>query len=195
MVHGPQPRPVPVVIHVIGLHHGIQHNGGVLRHIPGLAALREQFGYYLMGVVKERGISVLAEELNKDALAMFHAPESLAESVAGKLGIAHVFCEPDLRTRSSLGFTRRLGKKHHFVRERLWYNEIIGYKGQRILFICGANHVASFTEFARGKGQPVTVLTSYYGRGFFEAAPAPRIPSIIVPTSCMQKSSCTPDPR
>nr|VFJ43350.1 MAG: hypothetical protein BECKDK2373C_GA0170839_100528 [Candidatus Kentron sp. DK]VFJ56476.1 MAG: hypothetical protein BECKDK2373B_GA0170837_105815 [Candidatus Kentron sp. DK] len=155
------------MIYVIGVHHGIQHNGGDLRYLPGLAALREQFRYYLMSTVREFGISVLAEELNEDVLALFDASESLAQSVAGALGIPHVFCEPDSRTRSSLGFAERLQRKHHFVRERLWYDKIVDYRSGSILFICGANHVSTFPALARSKGQDVVVLTSYYGRRFF----------------------------
>ncbi|MBT8421207.1 MAG: hypothetical protein KJO08_10150, partial [Gammaproteobacteria bacterium] len=82
------------MIHLIGVHHSIQHNGGDLRHMPGLAALREQFRYYLISTVKTCGVSILAEELNEDVLAIFNATESSARFVAGELGISHLFCEP-----------------------------------------------------------------------------------------------------
>nr|VFJ87472.1 MAG: hypothetical protein BECKLFY1418A_GA0070994_1001128 [Candidatus Kentron sp. LFY]VFK18236.1 MAG: hypothetical protein BECKLFY1418C_GA0070996_104017 [Candidatus Kentron sp. LFY] len=158
-----------MVIYLIGVHHSIQHNGGNLQKIPGLSALREQFQYYLIKATKELRISVLAEEFNEDALEIFNASESLAKSIAQRFGISHVFCEPSLQTRSSLGFTKQLQKKHHVIRELLWYDKIIDYKGQRIIFICGANHIPTFTKLVRKKGQHATVLTSYYGRGFFEA--------------------------
>jgi len=159
-----------MVIYLIGVHHSIQHNGGDLRKIPGLSALREQFQYYLINITKEFGISVLAEELNEDALKMFNASESLARSVAGKFDISHIFCEPSLHTRSSLGFTKQLQKKHHFTRELLWYDKIINCKGdgERVIFICGVNHVSTFTKLLQKKGQHAIVLTSFYGRSFFE---------------------------
>nr|VFJ88977.1 MAG: hypothetical protein BECKH772A_GA0070896_1001224 [Candidatus Kentron sp. H]VFJ89751.1 MAG: hypothetical protein BECKH772B_GA0070898_1000634 [Candidatus Kentron sp. H]VFJ97207.1 MAG: hypothetical protein BECKH772C_GA0070978_1001124 [Candidatus Kentron sp. H] len=172
------------MIYLIGVHHSIQHDGGDPRSMPGLAALREQFRYYLMRATREFGVSVLAEELNEDVLAMFNASESLAGSVAGRLGISHVFCEPDLHTRSTLGFTKHLQKKHHAVRERLWYDKITDYKGQRIIFICGANHVPGFTKLVRRKGQPVTTLTSYYGRAFFQAFPPHRFCQSLCPRRC-----------
>nr|VFK53601.1 MAG: hypothetical protein BECKTUN1418F_GA0071002_102518 [Candidatus Kentron sp. TUN]VFK54298.1 MAG: hypothetical protein BECKTUN1418D_GA0071000_102117 [Candidatus Kentron sp. TUN]VFK55144.1 MAG: hypothetical protein BECKTUN1418E_GA0071001_102518 [Candidatus Kentron sp. TUN] len=157
-----------MVIYLVGVHHSIQHNGGDLRLIPGLSALRDQFRYYLINATKEFGISVLAEESNEDVLRMFNASESLARSVAGKFGISHAFCEPSLQMRASLGFTKHLRGKHHFFRELLWYDKIINYKGQRIIFICGANHVPTFAELIQKKGQRAVVLTSYYGRNFFE---------------------------
>nr|VFK15750.1 MAG: hypothetical protein BECKLPF1236B_GA0070989_108313 [Candidatus Kentron sp. LPFa]VFK68755.1 MAG: hypothetical protein BECKUNK1418G_GA0071005_12662 [Candidatus Kentron sp. UNK]VFK73714.1 MAG: hypothetical protein BECKUNK1418H_GA0071006_12594 [Candidatus Kentron sp. UNK] len=158
-----------MVIYLIGVHHSIQHNGGNLRNIPGLFALREQFQYYLISTTREFGISVLAEELNEDALKMFNASESLARFVAGRLGIAHMFCEPSLRARSSLGFTKQLQKKHHFIRELLWYDKMIDYKGKRIVFICGVNHIPTFSRLIQEKGQHAIILTSYYGRNFFES--------------------------
>ena len=158
-----------MVIYLIGVHHSIQHNGGNLRGIQGLSSLREQFQYYLMRTTKEFGISVLAEELNEDALTMFNASESLARFVAGRLGISHVFCEPDLHTRSSLGFTKQLQKKHHVIRELLWYDKIADYKGKHIVFICGVNHIPTFSKLIRKKGRRAIILTSYYGRNFFES--------------------------
>ena len=168
------------MIYLIGVHHSIQHNGGDLRNIPGLSALREQFQYYLIKTTKEFGISVLAEELNEDALSVFNASESLARSVAGKFGISHVFCEPDLQTRSSLGFTKKLEKKHHFVREMLWYDKIIDYKGERVIFICGVNHIPSFSKLIRKKGEHAIILTSYYGKNFFETFSSRRFFSIFM---------------
>lgn len=169
------------MIYLIGVHHGIQHNGGDIRNIPGLATLREQFGYYLMSAAKEFGVSVLAEELNEDVLKLFNASESLAESVARRLGIVHVFCEPDSHTRSSLGFTKQLQRKHHAIRERLWYDRITDYKWDRLIFICGANHIRTFTELVRGKGREARVLTPYYGRDFFENASSLRFCRFLCP--------------
>nr|VFJ54297.1 MAG: hypothetical protein BECKFW1821A_GA0114235_10472 [Candidatus Kentron sp. FW] len=156
-----------MIIYLIGVHHSIQHDGGDLGNIPGLAALREQFRYYLMKTLEELGVSVLAEELNEDALAIFNTPESLARSIAGKSGVSHVFCEPSWEMRKSLGFTGKLQRKHHVIRELFWYNKIVDYKGERIIFICGANHIPSFTALIRKKGQHAIVLTPYYGQGFF----------------------------
>nr|VFK30063.1 MAG: hypothetical protein BECKMB1821G_GA0114241_105818 [Candidatus Kentron sp. MB] len=158
-----------MVIHLIGVHHSIQHNGGNFRAIPGLSALREQFQYYLVRTIREFGISVLAEELNEDVLAIFNASESMAASSARKAGISHVFCEPGLRLRSSLGFTKQLQGKHHVVRERLWYEKIMVHRSERVLFICGANHVSTFSRLVREKGHAVVILTTYYGRNFFQA--------------------------
>ncbi|NNJ85467.1 MAG: hypothetical protein HKP13_11150 [Gammaproteobacteria bacterium] len=149
--------------------------------MSGLAALREQFRYYLISTVKACGVSVLAEELNEDVLAIFNATESSARVVAGELGISHLFCEPSFRMRASLGFTKQLQRKHHFVRERLWYDKIANYKGQRIIFICGANHVPTFAGLVRDKGQRVVILTAYYGRDFFESVTPHRFCQILCP--------------
>jgi hypothetical protein len=155
------------VIYVIGVDHRLQHNGQVVPPRAGVRPLRAEFRRYLADVVARHSISVIAEELSYDLLGLLGASESTAKSIAEALKIRHEFCDLDRAARSSLGIGYPSREEHSQVRERFWYERILPYLDRKVIFICGAKHVASFERLANRKGSRTTVLTPFFAEWFF----------------------------
>lgn len=86
------------MVYIIGLDHLVQYNGPVPDYLLG------EFRECLSGAVARFNITVIAEEFNSEYLHdVLGATEDTAEVVAGKLGIEHVYCDPDERERMKLG--------------------------------------------------------------------------------------------
>ena len=110
---------------------------------------------------------VLAEESNEDVLSKFSATQSVASTVASEIGIKHLFCEPSIAERQRLGITTTGSPADFEKREQYWLGRLKRIEEAPILFVLGADHVASFSELAKTSGLPVEVAEEYYGREYF----------------------------
>ena len=99
-------------------------------------------------------VKVIAEEMSVAALG---SCKSLCKEVAGEIGVAHIFCDPDNSEREALGLPKIDDAETWGAREEHWLSRLQGADFP-ILFVCGANHVASFTDKCIARGIFVTVL-------------------------------------
>jgi len=159
-------------VHLIGTDHRYQlcgHQG----------ANWEAFKRYLSSFCQTEAIDLIAEELNEWEIERSKpqgATSSVARDVASRLGIKHLFCDPDEADRKRLGINSRkelansIGVVGHFltpeqstricqmireqwpIREGFWLEKLQRTDFSHCAFILGANHVESFAKLLTSKG-------------------------------------------
>ena len=91
----PQRIPLGPLLYLVGVDHQVQHDGPTM--IPEREQAISSFCQFLETKAKELRISMLAEELNEDALEMSRASRSTVQEVAKRIGLRHLFCDPTFR--------------------------------------------------------------------------------------------------
>lgn len=137
------------------------------------------FRQAIAAAVKEHSITSIAEELNMQALAEVERTASVPQLMAISLGLPHVYCEPDRHERVALGIEQEntirvfahLNRKSEedvqvalmeqfLKRESVWRERIEKLDIWPVLFICGANHVSSFSSLIEQSGVSCEVIHS-----------------------------------
>lgn len=131
-------------------------------------------------VLKELALSfdvgAIAEELNQQALEEVGSQVSVPQLVAAELQLPHLFCEPNRAERASMGIRaeneirlsrfpdtldeptiKRLVAESWRLREDEWLRRLRELTADRVLFVCGADHIATFVPLARNGGVLVNV--------------------------------------
>ena len=130
------------------------------------------------------GAATIGEEMSEDRMAVYgHNAITVAQLVARHLSITHVFCEPNETERQALGLrvggemvehakaiaARTAGdwiqvhkeevRKQFSTREAFWTERVAQYdpEATSVVFICGADHCATFPETLRQNGFEATV--------------------------------------
>jgi hypothetical protein len=160
------------MVYLIGVDHSIQHDG-----LPGIKSpplktlelIRQQFAKYLVDTALSVGADCIAEEFNKEAVEWSKATQSIAQNVAIKLGINHIFCDPDTGIRKELGIYKAAKEMASKKREEYWLNLLFKGNNEEIIFIVGACHVKSFNSLLRSKGFSTKVLNEYFKKEHYES--------------------------
>lgn len=166
------------MVYLIGIRHEFQHNGH--GSVDGIS--RGKFTSYLENMIKEYGVSLVAEEFNEEALQKSNATSSTAKCVADKLSIKHLFCDPNTKERKvigipscdeikkGLGFTKPClshdevkildaeKKKYFPQRESFWFEKIKKHLNEVIIFLCGSDHINSFESLLINQGYTPDIL-------------------------------------
>jgi len=152
----PNSRPATVV--VVGTSHTIQTTDVALK--PFLEGLCQLFK-----------VRAVAEEMSAEALAEKSCPVSIPMQVASALNLPHRLCDPNRAQRASLGIQQendirisvfpsvlpesevsaRVAESHG-KRERHWLEQLRSLDTWPVLFVCGADHVASFSRLLEAEG-------------------------------------------
>lgn len=158
------------MIFITGTDHYFQVSTAPKRSGAGKQGLI-RFQRYLIGASKHMGAKMIAEEASEEWVSD-QGPEawSVAQRVAGQIGIRHRFCDPDTDERRALGLKSggELWDKANALSMRsgrdivaVWKEEVRngvqagedfwlsrlkvrGFKKMTILFVCGADHVDTF---------------------------------------------------
>jgi hypothetical protein len=172
------------MVFLIGTNHEIQYIYKDTNQNRRLMLLSEQFAQYLENKTKELKISLIAEELNEKEIHKNNRKpqDSTARTVAKKLKIDHLFCDPTMSERKTLGIPseseimnklnlkypiREMNdmnkikteeRKHWGIREQFWYDKIKHRLEENIIFICGHCHVDRFESSLSKKGHKVTIV-------------------------------------
>ena len=85
-----------MIVRLLGLNHGHQLQGYALGDWRA-------FDAYLSEFCVVNKIDLIGEELSEEALALWHATDSVARTVAVRLLIEHLFCDPESEERHRLG--------------------------------------------------------------------------------------------
>lgn len=165
------------MIHIIGTNHELQHNAPARRRKPEVVnPAREQFVGYLRNLVNNIRPSLIAEEFTEDILSVLEA-ESNVKKVAIESETEHMFCDPNSQERSDIGLPQygneelpetekvRLNR----VREAFWLQKLDHYLNNTVIFICGADHVQSFSRLLTSKGIQNTVVNRYWGSEIYNS--------------------------
>jgi len=169
------------MIHIIGTCHKTQILTDLIKKkalgAPPFAKLQE-FRAYLEEVAVSLQVVAIGEEMSADRVVAYgHNAVSIAASAAGKLNLAHIFCEPDGDDRRQLGLRAGQEMVHHAneiarqqgrdladvhreevrkqftTRELFWVSRLESfYSKGSVLFICGADHAATFPMLLASQG-------------------------------------------
>ena len=169
-----------VEVHIIGTGHHYQFGAGATFGSSSCSH-DDAIAFQSFLVLSARAVNAMAicEELSREALKEVGAKVSVPETVAANLGLPHLLCDPDRAERRTLGIMDdnqvraealfetpkpteaeiqvRISQ-HYQRREAEWHGRIIGSENTPILFICGSNHVDSFSALLQAKGVQVNVL-------------------------------------
>lgn len=146
-------------IYLVGVDHQVQHNGPTM--IPEREKAISDFCDFLEAKSKELRISVMAEEFNEDALELSRASKSTVQQIAERLGLKHLYCDPTKNMRIKLGI-----HNDRDLREEYWLSCLNDYiKAERILFVCGLEHLDTFHQKLTLKGLPAIKLLETFGIG------------------------------
>jgi hypothetical protein len=106
-------------------------------------------------VAQNNAVKTIGEEMGEELLVN---TISLCKEVAKELGITHIFCDPSKAEREALNIPEIDDCPITWSpRENEWLNRLNGARFP-ILFVCGANHVDSFSKKCDDKGFAVTVI-------------------------------------
>jgi hypothetical protein len=164
-------------VFLIGTHHTYQYGVGSTYGDGCSLADEAAFRTLVRRMSDDCRASALAEELNEDGLAEHGVKQSVLQQEAAALGLPHRFCEPSLSDRSALAVQqendiriqawmkgwpeeevqRRLATEFR-KRETVWLERLLGLDTWPALFVCGANHVGSFSSLLAEQGLAVEVL-------------------------------------
>ncbi len=165
------------MIFIIGVKHEIQYL------FDCNSASTEKFKEYLKTEAVNRDVTLIAEELNNEAILRVKAIGSVAKDVALSIDVNHIFCDPDSKTRENLGISnRQIRRKNnlpetgalrgeqidifdkakaecHAIREKYWFSLFKDQASSNMIFICGDDHVDNFKKLVANSGYPTKVLS------------------------------------
>jgi hypothetical protein len=143
---------------LVGVDHRIQYTN--LACGPEWLLEIKTFKLYLKNQAADLNVDLLAEEFNEELVAKNSATKSTVRDAANQSGCRHLFCDPNRAERKE----KRIDSNDQ--REMFWLERITASNARRVLFVCGNDHVNTFTEKLRNEGFDVSVLTCGWGRNW-----------------------------
>lgn len=135
---------------------------------------------YLCELCSGHHIVAIGEEMSIETLEGYESKESVPMSLTLDLGLQHCFCDPspaekirlniqqenDVRTHAQ-GFLHNCSEDEintriqdeYKKREKYWLEQLQSFDKWPLLFICGANHVESFSKLLIATGIEVLVAS------------------------------------
>ena len=162
------------MIYIVGTAHSVQVWSDAKRSGTSFDASEEMmlaFEIYLEAAAKSLNVSMIAEEACEEwVLRHGQGASSVARDVAKRLGIEHLFCDPDSQERRAIGlkvgpelteYARKVaattGRQFDEVyreergkgfapREAIWIERLGNHEpnNHSLIFVCGADHVETF---------------------------------------------------
>lgn len=145
-------------IFLVGVDHKIQYTNA--HDGPEWKGDICHFEDYLVNQGQNLAIDLLAEEFSEEAVHINNATGCTVRDAARRLNKHHIFCDPDTQQRKEKG----IAKGDHDRREMFWLEQLNGTTGQRVLFICGDDHVDSFSPKLQAAGFEAQVLSRDWGK-------------------------------
>ncbi len=142
-------------VYLVGVNHRIQYtnNGCGPEWRADIQALED----YLVSKATELNIELLAEEFNQEGFERNSATGCTVRDAAQRCEKLHLFCEPTSSERENLGINTP------DMRENTWLERIKDSEASSILFVCGDDHLKSFSEKLEAQGIEAVVLSQGWG--------------------------------
>jgi len=123
------------MIYLLGIDHQVQHQKQTRDSVV--------FAFYLSEKIKELNIKLIGEEWFQDLLKENGVATTATQDVAQRNQVEHRFCDPNRNERSVIGWR---SKSDDSVREKFWLEKIKDVTDQNVIFVCGADHLSSFSK-------------------------------------------------
>src|SRR3990172_4877661 len=101
-----------------------------------------EFMAYLKSQIYELEVPLIAEEWSDDASRLWKVSSSTVQDLARELGIEYRACDPERDERARQGIEKRDLR----ARESYWYEKIQDKFGEKMIFVCGSEHLNSATS-------------------------------------------------
>jgi hypothetical protein len=139
------------MIFIIGTRHSLQYWSDAIRNGEDCDAdpvTVQQFEDFLQHAAITLDATIIAEELSQESVEERQGGVSVARQVAKRLGLCHLYCDPDRAEREALS----VSAGHE--REDFWASRIqlLLPNDTRAIFVCGADHSRSFAWKLEGRG-------------------------------------------
>ena len=137
----------------------------------------DTFRLFVEQIYATKTFRAIAEEMSLEEVANRHATQSVGAEVAVKLGVCHLYCDPDTQQRGALGVRHKSLIKtdgwlydwsqekiqqeirtSHSIREQWWLERLLDLERWPVLFVCGTCHVEAFRNLAEAHGLSVDVV-------------------------------------
>lgn len=145
-----------MLVFLVGVNHCIQWSNSA--YSPKWQQEIRKFAEYLKNQCQQLGIQLLAEEFSEEALRSSNATNCTVRDVATEVGLLHLFCDPDSNERD------KLNVKTLDQREMVWLDRLLLAKKDIVLFVCGDDHVDTFSCKLMDSGFQVQVLSRHWGK-------------------------------
>jgi len=139
------------MIYLLGIDHQVQHQKQT--------QVSMVFAFYLSKKIKELNIKFLGEEWFKDLLKENGVATTITQGVATKHKIDHRFCDPNRDERRDIGW---FSKKDDDKREKFWLEKMKDKTEENIIFVCGADHLGSFSTLLSDSGLHCEVFSKRF---------------------------------
>lgn len=152
---------VPRLVVLVGTCHTYQYPGN-----EGEAAFRNM----IERICGQYEVRAIAEELSEEAMAENNVATSICKQIAGSLSISHHCVDPSrgqrrrlaIRQENEIRFVAHFSEQDedaiqeairasHSARESLWLDQLLKLDIWPTLFVCGANHIESFSGTLKAK--------------------------------------------
>jgi hypothetical protein len=139
------------MIHIVGTRHSLQYWSDAIRNGEDCDAdflTVERFEKYLQAVATSVHAAAIAEELSRECVEERQGGASVAKQVADRLGLRHLYCDPESNERSAHGVS------NSDEREEFWISRIqpLIPNSTSVIFVCRANHSLSFKAKLNNRG-------------------------------------------
>ena len=148
------------MVFLIGVNHIIQHTGFSFHQKE--AAISEFLEHVEMKAL-ELKVKTIAEEWSQEANKNNNVPFSTVQTVATKLDLKHIFCDPTNQERKKHG----IEKSNTDGREEFWIERLKEVLQDNILFVCGEDHLESFKSKLNSCGILVEIVSRGWGMGLY----------------------------
>lgn len=169
---------MPTVL-IVGTSHKFQR-ATTDAPLDALVAFRD----YLRQVAVANDVVLISEEMSGAALAENGLAQSVAQGIAGELGIAHDLADPSPEDREQLGIQQRNEielagffadrdpeeieaqvRRSYDIRENFWISRLLASDLFPAVFVCGASHVHTLRDKLLTLGHDVLVLADNWVPG------------------------------
>lgn len=148
-------------VFLIGVNHAIQTY--YEERGPKTQEKLDSFLEHLVEASQINDCSLIAEEFFETLIESNGGTDSVARLAARRVGVKHLFCDPNAEERRSLGIQQG-DPRNAGQREGEWLRRMEDSGQNRILFVCGDSHIESFGNLLKTHGAQVTVLSTDWGR-------------------------------
>jgi hypothetical protein len=147
-----------MLVLLVGVDHRIQYTN--LACSPKWRQEILKFANYLKDQCQQHGVQLLAEEFSEEALLSSNATGCTVCDVATELGLPHLFCDPTQSERNTLNVTTS------DQREQVWLDRLLSAKKDNILFVCGDDHINTFSTKLMVSDFQIQVLSRQWGKNW-----------------------------